>query len=100
VLFFTVLIALILLIVLQSQLLKVATGKKMNKNVRPTETPCTFIENNNISSTTQIGPPQLELTGVDEKTAAMIIAIVCNEISTEPDELYFKSIKAIDNFTN
>lgn len=42
------------------------------------------------------GPPELKLTGVDEKTAAIIMAIVCDTTGIAPNELYFKSIKALD----
>jgi len=42
------------------------------------------------------GPLELKLTGVDEKTAAMIMAIVCDESGLPANELYFKSIKALD----
>lgn len=42
------------------------------------------------------GPLELRLTGVDEKTAAMIMAIVCDESGLPANELYFKSIKALD----
>lgn len=42
------------------------------------------------------GPPELKLTGVDEKTAAIIMAIVCDTSGIAPNELYFKSIKALD----
>jgi len=42
------------------------------------------------------GPMELKLTGVDEKTAAMIMAIICDESDIPANELYFKSIKALD----
>ena len=42
------------------------------------------------------GPLELKLTGVDEKTAAMIMAIVCDASDIPANELYFKSIKALD----
>ena len=35
----------------------------------------------------------LNLNGVDEKTAAMLMAIVANELGMPPDELRFLSIK-------
>lgn len=41
-------------------------------------------------------PPELKLIGVDDKTAAMIMAIVCETNRCEPNELYFKSIRALD----
>ncbi len=39
--------------------------------------------------------PSLKLTGVDEKTAAIIMAIVCDETGCRPEELHFKSIRAL-----
>lgn len=39
---------------------------------------------------------ELKLTGADEKTAAMIMAIVSHESQIPLPELQFKSIKAID----
>lgn len=39
---------------------------------------------------------QLKLMGVDEKTAAMIMAIVSDESNIPLSELQFKSIKALD----
>lgn len=39
---------------------------------------------------------ELKLIGVDEKTAAMIMAIVSDESEIPLSELQFKSIKAID----
>jgi hypothetical protein len=38
----------------------------------------------------------LNLIGVDESTAALAIAIVCDHLKTAPKELHFKSIKALD----
>lgn len=38
----------------------------------------------------------LKLTHVDEKTAAMIMAIVCDDSGIPPEELYFKSIRLLD----
>lgn len=43
-----------------------------------------------------IDPQELKLTGVDEKTAAIIMAIVCDETGLPPNELYFKSIKLLE----
>jgi sodium pump decarboxylase gamma subunit len=39
----------------------------------------------------------LKLTGVDDKTAAIIMAIVCAETKSSPNELYFKSIRLLDD---
>ena len=37
----------------------------------------------------------VELKGIDEKTAAMIMGVVCDQLKTEPSKLTFKSIKAL-----
>lgn len=39
---------------------------------------------------------ELKLIGVDEKTAAMVIAIISDKLETPIGELQFKSIKALD----
>lgn len=44
-----------------------------------------------------VGSQALSLVDVDEKTAAMIMAIVCHETGTPPDQLYFKSIRRIQD---
>lgn len=38
---------------------------------------------------------ELDLKGVDEKTAAMVMAIVCAQLGKQPEQLAFRSIKAI-----
>lgn len=40
-------------------------------------------------------PTTLKLTDVDEQTAAIVMAIVCDEIGVPPNELYFKSIRLL-----
>ncbi len=42
-------------------------------------------------------PQALKLKGVDEKTAAMIMAIVCDESGIPANELYFKSITLLES---
>ena len=59
---------------------------------------------NETSSTEQDMSPEpaaiteepLKLVQVDEKTAALVMAIVCDELKAQPEELYFKSIRAIN----
>jgi Na+-transporting methylmalonyl-CoA/oxaloacetate decarboxylase gamma subunit len=41
-------------------------------------------------------PQNLQLVQVEEKTAALIMAIVCHETGSQPDELYFKSIRLLE----
>jgi Na+-transporting methylmalonyl-CoA/oxaloacetate decarboxylase gamma subunit len=40
--------------------------------------------------------PDVQLIGVEEKEAAMIMAIVCDEMKAPPEELYFKTIRRIE----
>lgn len=42
-------------------------------------------------------PAQIELTDVDEKTAAVLMAIVSKESGVPPERLRFVSIKALKN---
>jgi Na+-transporting methylmalonyl-CoA/oxaloacetate decarboxylase gamma subunit len=42
-------------------------------------------------------PSALKLIDVDEQTAAIIMAIVCDEIGAPVNELYFKSIRRLGN---
>lgn len=42
-------------------------------------------------------PFSLKLIDVDEKTAALIMAIVCDEIGAPPGELYFKSVRLLQD---
>jgi oxaloacetate decarboxylase (Na+ extruding) subunit gamma len=41
-------------------------------------------------------PQNLQLVQVEEKTAALIMAIVCYETGYQPNELYFKSIRLLE----
>lgn len=41
------------------------------------------------------GSSQVELSGVDERTAAMVIAILCEQLGGDPSRLWFHSIKAV-----
>ena len=50
-----------------------------------------------VSGLVIAGAPALKLTNVDEKTAAMIMAIVCDESGIPPQELYFKSIRLLES---
>ncbi len=41
------------------------------------------------------GSHKVELSGVDERTAAMVIAILCDQLGGDPSRLQFHSIKAV-----
>jgi hypothetical protein len=47
------------------------------------------------SPVAQIVQKDVELIGVDKKTAALLIAIVCDTAGGEPERLKFVSIKAL-----
>lgn len=58
------------------------------------------VSQNNVESrkkNTEVSSGELKLIGVDEKTAAIIMAILSDELETSLDELSFKSIKLINS---
>jgi len=42
-------------------------------------------------------PQGLVLVGVDERTAAIVMAVVCDQTGIPPEELYFRTIRALDD---
>lgn len=54
-------------------------------------------ETNDIDELNVVGYGEMKLFGVDEKTAAMIMAIVSDESKISLAELRFKSIKLLEN---
>jgi len=42
-------------------------------------------------------PQGLTLIGVDERTAAIVMAVVCDQTGIPPEELYFRTIRALDD---
>jgi sodium pump decarboxylase gamma subunit len=92
---FVALVFLILLINLQTFL----TGKLAARQAVPApaaipERPAAILPARPARATPQ---QDLKLTGVDDKTAAIIMAIVCAETKSSPNELYFKSIRLLDD---
>jgi Na+-transporting methylmalonyl-CoA/oxaloacetate decarboxylase gamma subunit len=57
----------------------------------------TTVIDNSVVSENVVGYGELKLFGVDEKTAAMIMAIVSDESKIPLAELQFKSIKLLEN---
>jgi Na+-transporting methylmalonyl-CoA/oxaloacetate decarboxylase gamma subunit len=55
-----------------------------------------MVETDENQSAPSISLGELKLVGVDDKTAAMIMAIVSHETSIPLSELCFKSIKAME----
>lgn len=90
---FFVLIGLNLMIRLQTVIYKGFTSRKTRKSVE-------------VSAPAAAAPivapvvnEKLKLINVDEKTAAIVMAIVCDESNIPPEELYFKSIVGLDKVT-
>lgn len=89
---FVCLIALSLLLKLQSFIFGyVDKNKKIQVNKE--EVP----SNNTNNINTEVSTGELELIGVDEKTTAIIMAIVSDELKVPLCELQFKSIKLINS---
>lgn len=86
---FTVLIVLSFMIKLVSLVINAVTGKSRipDAEKEPVNISGEQPEDNSIQ--------ELRLEGVDEKTAALVMAIVADEAGIQPEELCFKSIKAI-----
>jgi Na+-transporting methylmalonyl-CoA/oxaloacetate decarboxylase gamma subunit len=49
-----------------------------------------------VPESIELSTGELELIGVDEETAAMVMAMASNELNIPLDEIQFKSIKALD----
>lgn len=90
---FIVLIALSVFVVFESKLVQL-----FEKNAKVTQIAATTFDQNvnTILQTSGASNGELRLEGVDEKTAAMIMAIVSDESQIPVSQLIFKSIKAID----
>ncbi|NLO93532.1 MAG: OadG family protein [Clostridiaceae bacterium] len=87
---FAVLVALSIAISVESKIFNFFVKKK---DAKPSAEPKEQTVKANL---TDIIPGQLKLIDVDEKTAAMIMAIVSDESQIPLSELNFKYIKAID----
>ena len=87
---FAVLVALSIAISVESKIFNFFVKKK---DVQPS---AEHEEQTVKANLTDIIPGQLKLIDVDEKTAAMIMAIVSDESQIPLSELNFKYIKAID----
>lgn len=99
---FLVLILLSVLVKLQSMIIGYITMTRQNEDAAQTES--MGIRDIPVETETAAGAEidegwstgDLKLLGVDEKTAAMIMAIVSHESQTPLSELQFKMIRAID----
>jgi len=105
---FLVLVSLILLITLQSFVAGKISGRskaKGNVAIVPVDAAIVSLPDvgtavKNHTAAVSAGAQELKLTGVDDKTAAIVMAIVSDEIGVDPDQLYFKSIRALDEGAN
>lgn len=102
---FLVLVSLILLINLQSFVAaKIAGWHKTSGNAAAvpavTASAASATLAKPLSAAMPSGPQELKLTGVDDKTAAIIMAIVSDNIGVDPSQLYFKSIRSLDEGAN
>jgi Na+-transporting methylmalonyl-CoA/oxaloacetate decarboxylase gamma subunit len=89
---FFVLIGLSAVITLESKVFEYFKANKKETDVKHSDSPA--ICTNNMVPLASAG--DLKLVGVDERTAAMIMAIVSDESGIPLSELQFKSIKALD----
>jgi hypothetical protein len=93
---FFVLISLFVLIALFSKVFAAAAAKQGKTSVQVAQTamqPAAVPQN---MEGPDLSTGKLKLKGVDEKTAAMIMAIVSHESSIPLSELRFKSIRALE----
>lgn len=89
---FCCLIALSLILKVQSFIFKFINDKEIEKKEVET-TNNINLQKRNI----EISNGELKLIGVDEKTTVMIMAVLSNELKISLDEIKFKSIKLIDS---
>ena len=89
---FAVLIALSFILKLQSIIFR-AIAKKNEKNI---EDKLDIEEEGTTRNIVQVANGELSLIDVDERTAALVMAIVSDELQTPLSELQFKYIKAVD----
>ncbi|NCA99804.1 MAG: hypothetical protein EOM08_06335 [Clostridia bacterium] len=91
---FAVLVALILLIYGQSLVMKsMHRVKPAAAASEPAPSNPVTVDPAPAARTTV--PGKLELVGIDEKTAALVMAIICDESGIPANELIFKSIREI-----
>jgi len=90
---FLVLVLLILLVNLQTFIVNRFLGRKGKPAA---QTAPAVPAKSATTAAAEADPGTVRLTGVDDKTAAMIMAIILDETGIDPARLYFKSICAMD----
>ena len=94
---FFVLVMLSLLIVIFSKILEAAKVRSEKEAVQqPADTPAPSVSMDTSPSVPDVSAGTLQLKKVDEKTAAMIMAIVGHESDIPLSELRFKSIRLME----
>ncbi|HHU49742.1 MAG TPA: OadG family protein [Clostridiales bacterium] len=93
---FFVLVALFLLIVIFSKVFGKTKAGSEQGSIQGTDTPAQPVNLSKSPSGQDMSVGTLQLKKVDEKTAAMIMAIVSHESEVPLSELRFKSIKLIE----
>lgn len=94
---FFVLVMLSLLIVIFSKILEAAKVRSEKEAVQqPEGTPAPSVSMGTGPSVPDVSAGTLQLKKVDEKTAAMIMAIVSHESNIPLSELRFKSIRLME----
>lgn len=98
---FAVLVALSFLLDIQAKLVRFFEGKKKqvssaSEASTTVKAPSVEAPMNPVRNVPMQQTGELRLVGVDEKTAAMIMAIVSDESHIPLSQLIFKSIKALD----
>lgn len=91
---FTVLLSLCIMVIILTKVL----GTKSSKRAEVVNSAATTqaVGEDNATEVVQISSGELRLKNVDEKTAAMIMAIVSDESKIPLSELRFKSISAAE----
>jgi sodium pump decarboxylase gamma subunit len=92
---FIVLVGLSLIVRLQTALVTSLSKPKRGSQAAQSDAPVVM----ETPKAAAVADEPLKLINVDEKTAAIIMAIVSDNLQAQPNELYFKSIKALPENT-
>jgi len=92
---FSVLVTLSVFLIVFSKVLGLVRGRENDGTAKVSED-AEITRTESIGDSVPVSAGTLKLIGTDEKTAAMIMAIVSNETNIPLSELSFKSIKCIE----
>ena len=93
---FMELIILALIVMLMGKIIPKLTGKKGNAAPAAKAAPAAAPAVRTLVAGYNVLKPVLALCGVDEPTAAMVMAITADKLGTQPSELSFRAIRAIE----